>query len=76
MGFGSVLADPSPFKTGNGSLSLDETNEKLKQINSNSNTNTNPGKKPLTGGVKRSIRRKRKVARTKKRTVTLSEKRR
>ena len=71
MGVGSVLADPSLIKTEDGSLSLAETKATLNQIKYNTT-----GKKPLTGGLKRSIRRKRKVARTKKRTVTLSEKRR
>ena len=69
MGFGSVLANPSLIKTENGPLTLDETKEILNQLKSDT------GKKLHTGGVKRSIRRKRKVARTKKRTVTLSEKR-
>ena len=68
MGFGSVLANPSLIKTENGTLPLDETKAILDELK-------NKVKKPPTGGVKRSIRRKRKVARTKKRTVTLSEKR-
>ena len=69
MGFGYVLANPSPIKTDYGSLTVDQTKAILNERKSN------PDKKPHTGGVKRSIRRKRKVARTKKRTVTLSEKR-
>ena len=68
MGFGYVLAEPSLIKTEDGSLTVDETKRILNQ-------KSNTVKKLHTGGVKRSIRRKRKVARTKKRTVTLSEKR-
>ena len=71
MGFGYVLANPSLIKTDYGSLTLDQTKARITKLNSDTNT----GNKTRTGGVKRSIRRKRKVARTKKRTVTLSEKR-
>jgi hypothetical protein len=73
MGFEPVFANPSPIKTEDGALSLAQTKEILDHLKNTKPKDT--GKKPHTGGVKRSIRRKRKVARTKKRTVTLSEKR-